>query len=292
VEGLLDAIETAATENCGDDGARGLRIAEAHVAAGDVAVDGHFGDEGDADTGRNHSQKAAELSAFKSNAGRDAGARAGINTKIPEAVAVAQHDERLAAEIFEGERFCGGARMVFSQRRKQRLGSDAQQLQILVAQGERKNRDIDREVTQTFYEDGSRFFNDAKFCVRVFPGETGHIARYEVGRDSGDDADGDTAAKVGMLIGGAGARGFRLLQNCAGARNESAAGLGEANAATEAVEEFGAQLFFEFQHLLGKRRLGNLAALGGAAEIAGVGDGANVAKLVEFHRVCLYLKWE
>src|SRR5271154_1595289 len=182
--------------------------------------------------------------------------------------------------------------MVGAERGKERFGADGKQLQFFVAQRERKNRDINREVAQTFYQDRSGIFNDAQFRVGVFSGETGGIGWNQIGRDSGNDADDDAATKVGIAIGRRGARGLHLIENGAGARDESAAGLGEANAATEAVEELGAQLFFEFQHLLGERGLSNLAALGGAAKVTGVRDGANVSQLVKFHRVCLYLKWE
>ena len=131
-EGLLNAVKTASTQHSGDDRSSRPRIAEAHVTAGDVAVYGHFRYERDADTGRNHSQQAAELSAFKRNVGRNAGACAGVNTEIPETVAVAQHHERFSAEVFEGEGFCGGTRMVCAQCREERLGSDREQLQFLV----------------------------------------------------------------------------------------------------------------------------------------------------------------
>jgi hypothetical protein len=54
-EGVLNAVKTAATQNRGDDGSSSLNITEAHVPAGDIAVNSHFRDERDADTGRNHS---------------------------------------------------------------------------------------------------------------------------------------------------------------------------------------------------------------------------------------------
>src|SRR5271163_998896 len=132
-ESLLNAIKTASMQHSGDDGSRSLNITEAHVAAGDVAVNRHFWNERDADTGRNHSQQTAELPAFKYNVRRDACARAGVNTQITETVAVAQHHERFSAQVFEGERFCSGARMIFAQCRIERLGSDGEQLQVLVA---------------------------------------------------------------------------------------------------------------------------------------------------------------
>ncbi len=66
-------------------------------------------------------------------------------------------------------------------------------------------------------------------------------------------------------------------------RDEDASGFGEADAAAEAVEELGAQVFLELQDLLGERGLRDVAALGGAGEVTGVGDGADVTELVDFH---------
>ncbi len=57
--------------------------------------------------------------------------------------------------------------MVCAQCRKERLGSDREQLQLLVAQRERKNGHINREVAQSFYQDRSGFFNDAQLRVGV-----------------------------------------------------------------------------------------------------------------------------
>ncbi len=57
---------------------------------------------------------------------------------------------------------------------------------------------------------------------------------------------------------------------------KSAPGLGEADAAAQAVEELCAQIFLELENLLRERRLGDLAALGGAAETACFRDGTDI----------------
>src|SRR5271170_4075075 len=129
--------------------------------------------------------------------------------------------------------------MASAQCRKERFGSYGDQLQVLVAQRQRKNRHIDREVAQTLYQDSSRFFNDAQLRVGEALGETSRIARYQIGRNSWNHTHGDAAAKVCILIGRAGSRCLQLVQNRASAGNESAARLGESYAATQAVEKLG-----------------------------------------------------
>lgn len=59
--------------------------------------------------------------------------------------------------------------------------------------------------------------------------------------------------------------------------------IGEAHGAAEAIKEAAAEFGFEFLDLLGERRLGDVAFFRGAGKGGGVGDGAEVAELVEFH---------
>src|ERR1700722_20163131 len=151
-KGLLNAIKTPPSHHRRNNRTSSLHITQAHVPASDIAINSHLRDERDAHTRRNHSQQTAELSAFKYNVGRNARACARVETQITEAVAVAQHHERLSAEVFQRERFRGGTRMICAQRRKERLGSYREQLQVLEAQRQRENRHIDREVAQTFHE--------------------------------------------------------------------------------------------------------------------------------------------
>jgi len=73
------------------------------------------------------------------------------------------------------------------------------------------------------------------------------------------------------------------VKDGAGAREEDVAEFSEADGAAQPVEEAATELGFELQDLLRERRLRDVAALGGAGEGAGVGDGGEVAELVEFH---------
>src|ERR1700722_304073 len=99
-KGLLNAIKTPPPHHRGNDRSSSLHITQAHVPASDIAINSHFRDERHAHTRRNHSQQTAELPALKYNVGRNARACAGINTQIAKTVAVAQHHERLSAEVF------------------------------------------------------------------------------------------------------------------------------------------------------------------------------------------------
>jgi hypothetical protein len=81
------------------------------------------------------------------------------------------------------------------------------------------------------------------------------------------------------------AGGFEFAKNGAGAREEGLADFGEAYGATEAIEQAGAEFVFELANLLGERGLGNVRLAGGAAEAAGIDDGAEVAELMKFHEV-------
>ncbi len=158
-ESALDGVEGAAAKDGGDDGAGGLGVTQAEVAAIGVAVivmsdvamssiagNGHFRNQRDADAGRDHPEKTAELLAFEGDVRSDAavGAGAGADAEVAEAVAVAEHDEGFAAEILEGEGFCGGARVVLGQYGEERLGADGGQFEFFVAQGESENRDVER----------------------------------------------------------------------------------------------------------------------------------------------------
>jgi hypothetical protein len=132
-KGLLYAVQTASAQDRGNDSTRSLSVIQGYVTAADVAVDSHFRDKRDTDTGRNHRQEAAELPAFEGNVRSNAGAGAGPNAEVSETVAVAQHDERFSAKIFEDKRFCRCAWMVFSHHSEEGLRADRKQLQVFVA---------------------------------------------------------------------------------------------------------------------------------------------------------------
>jgi hypothetical protein len=96
-EGVVCAGERAAAEDDGADGANGLFIGNADIAAWGFFLDGHFGNDGNAHARSNHAEKAAELAAFENDPRMETRAVASGHGAIAETVAVAQEQERLRA---------------------------------------------------------------------------------------------------------------------------------------------------------------------------------------------------
>ena len=111
-----------AAEDDSADGAKGLVIGNADIAAWRFPLDGHFGNDGNAHVRADHAEKAAELAAFKNDPRVETRAVAGGHGGIAETVAVAQEQEGFGAEIFEGKRRARSEFVVFGERGKEPLG--------------------------------------------------------------------------------------------------------------------------------------------------------------------------
>ena len=107
-EGAGAAVEGAAAEDYGGDGALGLGVGDADEAAGAGFVHGHFGDERDTHAGADHGQETGKMAAFEDNVGVETGAVAGGDGGIAEAVAIAEKEEWISAEIGELQRGTAG----------------------------------------------------------------------------------------------------------------------------------------------------------------------------------------
>ena|ERR1700674_3900837 len=99
----MGAREGTAAEDGGADGAKGLVIGDADIAALRFFLDGHFGNDGNAHACANHAEKAAKLAAFENNPRMEACAVACGNRRIAETVAVAQEQKGFRTKIFEGK---------------------------------------------------------------------------------------------------------------------------------------------------------------------------------------------
>ena len=99
----MRAGQRTAAEDDGADRACGNGIVNAHEAAPRLFVDGHFRNDGDAHTRSHHAEKAAELAALKNNLRVQAGSVARCDGRIAEAVAIAQQQKGLGAQVFQRE---------------------------------------------------------------------------------------------------------------------------------------------------------------------------------------------
>jgi len=150
--------------------------------------------------------------------------------------------------------------------------------------GERQDGDVDGAGSETVEKDRRDLLDDREPNLGEFAREGGKPRREEVRSNGGNDTDGDGTSDELFAFGDVASGGFQFAQYGAGAREKRLAKLGKPNGAAEAVEEARAELAFQLEDLLGKRRLGNVRLFRGAAEGAGFGHGAEVAELVEFHQ--------
>jgi hypothetical protein len=156
------ACERTAAENDGADGADGLIISDADIAALRFFLDGHFGNDGNAHARADHTEKAAELAAFENDLRMETSAVAGSNGGIAETVAVAQEQEWFGTEIFEGKGWAGVEFMFFGERGKEPLGQERESTEFVATNGERKDGDVDATGSETVKKDGRDLFNDSE----------------------------------------------------------------------------------------------------------------------------------
>jgi hypothetical protein len=284
-EGAGAAVEGAAAEDYGGDGALGLRVGDADEAAGAGFVDGHFGDEGDAHAGADHGEKAREMAAFEDDAGVEAGAVAGGDGGIAEAVAIAEKEEWIAAEIGELHRRAAGELVGFWQRSIEAFGEERVSVELVAANRERQDGEVYGTGAEATEKNRRDLFGDGEMNFGKFAREGGEALRKPIRSNGGNGADDHGAGfglqAFGEFVLGAG----EFVEDGAGAREKGFAEVGEADGAAEAVEETAAEFRFELENLLGKRGLGDVAFFRGPGEGSGIGDGAEVAELVDFHGV-------
>ncbi len=91
---LVSAGAGTSTEGNGSDGADGLLIGDAHVAALRFSLNGHFRNDGNAHPRADHAEEAAELAALENNLRMEPRAVTGGDGGIAETVAVAQKQKK------------------------------------------------------------------------------------------------------------------------------------------------------------------------------------------------------
>ncbi len=223
------------------------------------------------------------MAALENDAGVEAGTVAGCDGGVAEAVAVAEKEEWIAAEI--GELQCGVARelVFFRERGEEAFGEERVGFEFVAANWKGQDGEVDGASAESIEENRGDFFGDGEMDFGKFAGEDGEARGEPVGGDGGNSADDDGAGfglqAFGEFVFGAG----KFVQDGTSSREKCLAEIGEADGAAETIEEAAAEFGFEFLDLLGERGLSDVAFFGGAGEGAGVGDGGEVAELVEFH---------
>ena len=98
-----------------------------------------------------------------------------------------------------------------------------------------------------------------------------------------DEAHPQPAGLSGVDAPGGGHRDVELGQHRPGVAQERLAGGGQLDPAAGAVQQPAAELLLEPADLLAQRRLGDVQAGRGAAEVQLLGDGDEVTQLAKFH---------
>ena len=283
-ERVVRAGEGTSAKNNYADGSRSGGIIDAYKAAAGFLFDRHFRDDGDAHARSYHTKQAAELPAFEDNLRMKTGAVARGNGSVAETMAVSQQQKGLSTKIFQRESAALGQLVSSRQRGEEALGEQRKRFEFVATNGQRKNGQIDFAGAKLIEKDGRDFFNDRETDLGKLTREPSETFGEKVWRDRGNDPDGDGAADGIFLFGYIAAGRFELAENGARSREEGLTCLSEAHRAPETIKETRAEFVFELHDLLRKRRLGDVREIGGAAERAGFGDGAEITKLVKFHR--------
>src|SRR5437879_8123750 len=202
------------------------------------------------------------MAAFEDDAGVEAGAVAGGNGGVAEAVAVAKEEEGIAAEISELQCGAAGELVFFRERRVKALSEEGMCFEFVAANREGQDGEVDGTGTKAIEEHRGDFFGDGEMDFWKFAGEGGQAGCQPIGGDGGNSTDHDGAGfgvkALGEFVLGAG----EFVEDGTGAREKRCAEIGEADGAAEAIEEAAAEFGFELLDLLGERGLRDVAFFG------------------------------
>jgi hypothetical protein len=282
-EGTVCAGEGASPEEHCADRTSGVRVVDADEAARGGSIDGHFRDNGNAHVRADHREETGEVAALKNDAGVKASAIAGGNGGFAETVSIAEQKERIEAKVGEAKRRSTGQFVLFGKRGQEAFRKKRKGLEVVAADGQSQNGKIDGAGAETVEQDGSNFLGDGELDLGKFTGERSEQRRKEIGRDGGNDADGQRTADRLLTLDDITFGGGEFVEDRTSARQEGFAEFGKADGTAKAVEQASAKFVFQLENLLGERRLRDVALLGRAGEGVGVGDSTEVAKLLEFH---------
>jgi hypothetical protein len=156
-------------------------------------------------------------------------------------------------------------------------------IEFVTANRKGQDGEVNGAGAKTIEENRRDFLGDGEMNFGKFTGEGCEARSEPIGSDGGNGADNDGAGfrleTLGEFVLGAG----EFVEDGTGTRQEGFAQISETNGAAEAIEQAATKFGFELLDLLRERRLRDVAFFRGPGERAGVGDGTEVAELVEFH---------
>ena len=283
----MRARERPAAKRERADGSSGARVRNANKADWRAAIESHLRHQRDTHTGSDKSKQTGELSTFENNLGGDARSIAGSQGVFPEAVSIAEEQERLLAYVTEGNGGASRENMFFGKSGEQWFREERQHVEFVSANGQGEYSYVDSAGSEAFEKNGGNFFNHRDGGFREASGERRKNRREKVGSDGGNGSYSDLARDGILAFDDIAASGFEFAKNCARTRKKRFADFGKADGTPETIEEASTELGFELKDLLGERGLRHVRVFGGAGEAAGFGDSAEVAKLMKFHEAIL-----
>lgn len=167
----------------------------------------------------------------------------------------------------------------------QRLGLDDVQVEVAAGDRRAQHADVECAVAQLFaLLAGEQVGVHLEFDLgQPVLQRAGHLRQVRQGGGTGEADPGEPAAAVGDAPGSARAR-LDCLQDPLGLGQEEPAGRGDLHLPRRAAQQRDAELVLQLPDRVRKRGLGEVQAFGGAAEVAGLGDGGEVPQVAQFHR--------
>jgi hypothetical protein len=194
----------------------------------------------------NHGEETGKVTAFKNDAGVETGAVACGDGGFAEAVSIAKEKKRIDAQIGEAKRRSTSELVMFGERGKEAFGKEGEGFEVVAANGQGENGEIDGSGAETVEQDGSDFLGDGELHLGKFTLEGSEQRRKEIGRDGGNDTNRKRATNGLLAFDDVALCGGEFVEDGTSARQEGFAKLGEAHGTAESIEEASAEFVFKF----------------------------------------------
>jgi len=121
----------------------------------------------------------------KTMRGVQAGAVAGGDRSFAEAVSIAEKKKRIEAQIGETKRRPKSELVLFGERGEEAFRKQRERFEIVAANGQRRNGEVDGARAEAVEQDGSDLLGDGELDLGKFAGERSEKRRKEIGATVG-----------------------------------------------------------------------------------------------------------